>query len=727
MKKIVFALITVLLITNFSHAQKRDVTIEDIWSNSTFKAESVYGLRSMNDGLHYTSLEDGKINKYAYEKEGLIETLVSETELQPKGDGKSITIDDYQFSADENKVLIATETEKIYRHSSREIYYVFDLTTKKMSKLTDDKVRYATFSPDGNYIAYVRKNNLFIANINPTAKGSSIQTSYITSDGIFNKVINGATDWVYEEEFAFDKAFFWSPDGKKIAFYRFDETNVKQFSMDIYGTLYPSQDVFKYPKTGEENAKVTIHVYDTETKKTTQLDLGDYEYIPRIKWTKSANTLSIQRMNRHQNVLDLILVNTNDYSQKVVLNETTETYVDITDNLTFLDNEKQFIWTSEKDGYNHIYLYDLKGKLVNQITQGTWDVTSYKGYDESTNTIFYISAEDSPIEKQLYTIGLEGKNKKKLTTKTGQNKAVFSKGFKYYINYHSSASTPNYVTLHDGSGKEKRVLKDNAKLVKTLEEFNISKQEFFSFKTKEGIELNAWMIKPQDFDESKKYPVLMYVYGGPGAQTVKNSWGGSNFFWYQHLASKGYIVVSVDNRGTGSRGAEFKKCTYKELGKYETIDQIASAKYLQSLKYVDGNRIGIWGWSYGGYMSSNCLFKGNDVFKMAIAVAPVTNWRYYDSIYTERYMQTPQENVNGYDDNSPINHVEKLTGKYLLVHGMADDNVHFQNTVELTEALVQANKQFDVMMYPNRNHGIYGGNTRLHLYNKMTDFVLKNL
>jgi len=720
----VFSLLFISLSIN---AQKRNVTLADIWSDGTFAAESVYGLRSMNNGLHYTSLEDGKINKYGYEKEGLIETILSEDELKPSGNGESISIDEYQFSPDESKVLIATETEKIYRHSTREIYYIFDLKTKKLSKLTDDKVRYATFSPDGQNIAYVKKNNLFVANIAPETSRSSIMTRNITSDGVFNKIINGATDWVYEEEFAFDKAFFWSPDGKKIAFYRFDETEVKQFSMDVYGTLYPSQDVFKYPKAGEVNAKVTIHVYNSETQKTTPIDLGEYEYIPRIKWTKSNNSLSVQRMNRHQNLLDLILVNTSDYSQNTILIETAETYIDITDNLTFLNNKKQFIWTSEKDGYNHIYLYDINGKLVNQITQGDWDVSSYEGYDEASRTIFYLSSEGSPIEKQLYAIGLDGKTKKKLTTKPGQNRAVFSKGFKYYINYHSSANTPNYVTLHDGAGIEKRVLKDNAELLKELEKFNISQQEFFTFNTNEGTNLNAWMIKPQDFDESKKYPVLMYVYGGPGAQTVKNSWGGSNFFWYQLLASKGYIIVSVDNRGTGSRGAEFKKCTYKQLGKYETIDQIASAKYLQSLSFVDSNRIGIWGWSYGGYMSSNCLFKGNEVFKMAIAVAPVTNWRYYDSIYTERYMHTPEENANGYDDNSPINHVEKLTGKFLLVHGMGDDNVHFQNAVELAEALVQADKQFGIMYYRNRSHGISGGNTRLHLYNKMTDFVLENL
>ena len=400
----VFSLLFISLALN---AQKRDVTLADIWSERTFAAESVYGLRSMNNGLHYTSLEDGKINKYGYEKEGLIETILSEDELKPSGNGESISIDEYQFSPDESKVLIATETEKIYRHSTREIYYIFDLKTKKLSKLTDDKVRYATFSPDGKNIAYVKRNNLFVANIAPETSRSSIMTRNITSDGVFNKIINGATDWVYEEEFAFDKAFFWSPDGKKIAFYRFDETEVEQFSMDVYGTLYPSQDVFKYPKAGEVNAKVTIHVYNSETQKTTPIDLGKYEYIPRIKWTKSNNSLSVQRMNRHQNVLDLILISTSDYSQNIILNETTETYIDITDNLTFLNNKKQFIWTSEKDGYNHIYLYDINGKLVNQVTQGNWDVSSYEGFDEASSTIFYLSSEGSPIEKQLYSIGLD--------------------------------------------------------------------------------------------------------------------------------------------------------------------------------------------------------------------------------------------------------------------------------------------------------------------------------
>jgi dipeptidyl-peptidase 4 len=432
-------------------------------------------------------------------------------------------------------------------------------------------------------------------------------------------------------------------------------------------------------------------------------------------------------MNRHQNVLNLYLVNSNSGESKLLLSETANTYIDISDNLTFLSDQTGFIWTSEKDGYNHIYHYDITGTLIKQVTSGKWDVIGYKGMDEKSGTIFYISAEDSPLERYLYTIKNDGTQKKKISSGKGTNDAVFSEGMKYFINYHTDANNPMHITLHDASGKEIRVLKSNEKLRTELAKYTFSKKEFFSFKNPEGTELKGWMIKPWNFDASKKYPVLMFVYGGPGSQTVQDNWGGANFLWYQYLASKGFIVASVDNRGTGARGAEFKKITYKQLGKYETEDQISAAKYLGSLPFADATRIAIQGWSYGGYMSSLCITKGADVFKAAIAVAPVSNWRYYDSIYTERYMQTPQENDKGYDENSPINHMDKLKGKYLLVHGTADDNVHFQNSVELVNALIKANKQFDFYIYPDKNHSIFGGNSRLHLYTKMTDFLLQNL
>lgn len=707
---------------------KRSFTLEEIWKENKFKMEMVSGLNSMKDGVHYTSLESdstgGFIVKYSYKTGLAVDTIITPEMLVPEGGAKPVEVESYQFSSEETKLLLSSESEAIYRHSSKEYYYVYDLKSAKLSKLSEEKVRLAEFSPAGNFVAYVKDNNLFIKDITPGA-GSEAP---ITTDGKWNEIINGAADWVYEEEFSFDKAFSWSPDGKKIAYYRFDESKVKEFSMDMFGTLYPSQYRFKYPKAGEDNAKVSIHIYNLETKQSRKVNIGNnYEYVPRIKWTKDADVLSIQTMNRHQGALDLILANSETGETKYILSEKSDTYIDISDDLTFLDDKKHFIWTSEKSGYNHIYLYKLNGELVRQVTNGNWDVTGFRGIDEESKTLFYISAEDSPIVRKLYSISLDGSGKKKLSDKNGFNEADFSGKFQYYINYFSNSYGPYHITLNDASGREIRVLKDNQPLKDTLALYNISVKEFFKFKTSENVLLNGWMIKPQNFDSTKKYPVFMFVYGGPGSQTVQNNWSGGNFLWYQYLAQKGYIVVSVDNRGTGARGSAFKKCTYKELGKLETIDQVEAAKYLGSLPWVDKNRIGIQGWSYGGYMSSLCITKGADVFKMAIAVAPVTNWRFYDSIYTERYMQTPQENPGGYDDNSPINHVDKLKGKYLLVHGTADDNVHFQNSVEMVNALVKANKQFDLFFYPDKNHGIYGGNARLHLYTMMTNYILENL
>ena len=727
---------------------KRNFTLEEIWKENKFKAETVDGLISMKDGIHYTSLEsngtENFIVKYSYKTGKATDTLVKQNELIPEGKENPIEIESYQFSADETRVLISSETESIYRHSTRELYFVYDFKTEKLSPLTETKVRLAEFSPEGNKVAFVNENNLFVKDLI-----SGTETA-VTKDGKWNETINGATDWVYEEEFSFDKAFFWSPDGKKIAFYRFDESRVKEFSLEKYGSLYPAQYRYKYPKAGEENAKVSIRIFDIETLKSIPVEgaqttaglaggTEETEYIPRIKWTQDPGLLSVQKMNRHQNKLDLLLADASTGKTKTILSETSLTYIGISNDLTFFDDKKHFIWTSEKSGFNHIYLYETNGKLIRQITNGNWDVSDFKGVDEKNQTLFYISSEESPIVRKLYSIKIDGTGKKTLTGKNGFNEASFSGQFQYYINYFSDAYTPYQITLNDASGKEIRVIKDNRTLKDTLGLYTITIKEFFKFtpksaegaKTSESYSLNGWMIKPANFDSSKKYPVLMYVYGGPGIQTVENKWGGGNELWYQYLSQKGYIIVSVDNRGTGARGAEFKKCTYKELGKLETIDQVEAAKFLGSLSFVDKSRIGIQGWSYGGYLSSLCITKGNSikegVFKMAIAVAPVTNWRFYDSIYTERYMQTPQENPNGYDDNSPINHVDELKGKYLLVHGTADDNVHFQNSVEMVNALVNANKQFDLFYYPDKNHGIYGGNTRLHLYTKMTNFILENL
>ena len=702
-------------------AQEKMIQLEDIWASRTFSPEWVWGINSMNDGVHYSSLNYGEnnvyITQYSYETGDSISTIVDSKDL----DG--ISFSDYSFSEDEKKVLLPTETESIYRYSTRSNYYVYDRETKIAEELSEGKQRLAQFSPDASKVAFVKENNIFIKDI---INNTELQ---VTFDGEINKIINGATDWVYEEEFAFDNGMQWNASGNKIAYYRFDEEKVPEFSMDLFTDLYPSQSQFKYPKAGETNSTIELFIYDLDSNKTTKANINTEEefYIPRIKWTLDENVLSVQRMNRHQNQLDFILVDAKDGSSQTIFTENDAAYIDVTDNLTFLNDGKYFIWTSEKSGYNHIYLYNLKGKQVRQITKGNYDVTDFYGIDESNNTVYFASSERSPMHRDVYAIQLNGKNKKTLTNKIGTNSATFSTNYKYFINQYSNANTPYYFSLYDAKGNEVRILKDNINLNNSLAEYALSQKEFFNFKTTEGIDLNGWMMKPHNFDETKQYPVFMYLYGGPGSQQVTDSWGGSNFLWYQMLTQQGYIVACVDNRGTGARGSEFKKCTYQQLGKLETEDQIEANRYLANLPYVDGSRIGIFGWSYGGYMSSLCLLKGADEFKMAIAVAPVTNWRYYDSIYTERYMRTPQENASGYDDNSPINHVEKLKGKYLLVHGSADDNVHYQNTMEMTNALVNANKQFDLFIYPNKNHGIYGGYTRLHLFTKMTNFIKENL
>jgi dipeptidyl-peptidase-4 len=570
-------------------------------------------------------------------------------------------------------------------------------------------------------VAYAKNNNLFIKNLETN------EVTQVTFDGKKNHIINGICDWVYEEEFAFVKAFEWSSDSKNIAFLRFDETQVPTFSMDITGNdLYPTQQVFKYPKAGEKNAEVTLNIYNLSSAKTSKINLGDYEYIPRIKWTNDADFVAVTTLNRHQNDLKLYFVNATDFTSKVILNEIDAAYVDVHDNLTFL-SDNSFIWTSEQDGFNHIYHYTNSGKLLHQLTAGNWEVTNFYGVNEKNKTAYYQSTEDGSINRTIYAVDLNGKNKKRISNNSGTNDASFSKNFNYFINVFSDANTPPIYTLHTGEGKQLKEVLNNNRLLVRLEAYNLSKKEFFTLKTENG-NFNTWMLKPSNFDSTKVYPLFMTQYSGPGSQSVSNSWNTANDYWYQYLAEQGYIVACVDGRGTGYKGADFKKVTYKELGKYEVEDQIDAAVELGKLAYIDKDEIGIWGWSYGGFMASNCLFKGADVFKMAIAVAPVTSWRFYDSVYTERFMQTPQENPSGYDDNSPLNYADKLEGKFLLVHGSGDDNVHVQNTMRLTNALIEANKPFEQAIYPDRAHGIYKGrNTRLHLFTKMTNFIEENL
>lgn len=722
--KLVYGLLAFFLTAStLVTAQQKELTLEEIW-DGTFKQERLESLQSLNNGKEFVVLNfDGEtstssIDVYSYKTGKKTRTLLNSADLD-----ELQYFQDFSFSDNESKIILVTQLSYIFRRSTRGIFYVYDLKTKELQKISDDMIREPTLSPNGNKVAYVYENNIFVKDL------SSQEVVQVTEDGEVNKIINGVTDWVYEEEFSFVQAYQWNSTGEKIAFLRFDETEVPEFSMDFYGTdLYPTTHTFKYPKAGEKNSEVSLHMYDVSENEISDVNLGDYSdfYIPRIKWTNDPSVLSVQVLNRHQNILDLIFVDAQTNEANVVLEETDEAYVDVTDNLTFL-NDNSFIWTSEKDGWNHIYHYGKTGKLLNQVTEGNWEVTNYYGFDPKSKKIFYQSTENGSINRDVFSIGANGKNKKRLTEKTGQNSADFSADYTYFINSYTSATTPYEFTLHLAkNGKPVRSIKDNKDLLARISEYEFSPKEFSTIAVN-GNDLNMWMIKPPKFDPSFEYPLFITQYSGPGSQEVSNSFYSTNDYWFELLANKGYIVVAIDPRGTGFKGADFKKVTQNELGKYEVEDIIQAAKQLGEREYIDSENIGIWGWSYGGFMSSNAIFQGNDTFKMAIAVAPVTSWRFYDSVYTERYMTTPQENPSGYDENSPLSHVNELKGDFLLIHGSGDDNVHVQNSMRMIEALIQANKQFDWAIYPDKNHGIYGGNTRLHLFTLMTNFIEEHL
>ena len=719
-KKLLFLFLSI----SISLTAQDKITLEQIWGGA-FRTEQMQELQSMNNSNEYTILNYDRSSRVFSIDLYDFATLEKKSTLFSTRDFKELkVIDSYSFDTSEKKILIASNSEYIYRRSFTADFFVYDIQTKNLQKVTNKKIQEPLFTPNGKSVVYAFENNLYLYDLDTKREIP------ITIDGKQNQIINGITDWVYEEEFAFVRAFDISKNGNYIAYIRFDETEVPEFSMDVYGNgLYPSQHVFKYPKAGEKNAEVSLHLYDISTKSTKKINLGNYTdyYIPRIKWTNDAHLLSVQVINRHQNNLDFHFVDAKTATSKIILNEKDKYYIDITDNLTFLD-DNSFIWTSEKDGFNHIYHYDKNGKLLNQITKGNWEVTNYYGYDAKTKTIFYQSVENGSTNRDVYKIGLNGKNKVRLSKKDGTSKATFSPNYQYFINSFSSANTPPKYTLNEvKSGKEIKTIIDNSALKDKLKKFDLPEKEFFELTTEKGHKLNAWMIKPKNFNPNKKYPVLMHQYSGPGSQQVDNAWNSSDDYFHYMLTQEGYIIVTVDGRGTGYKGAEFKKCTYKELGKYEVEDQIDAAKVIGNYPYVDKSRIGIWGWSYGGFMSSNCILKGNDVFSFAIAVAPVTSWRLYDTIYTERFMQTPQENPSGYDENSPLFFAKNLKGNYMIIHGSADDNVHVQNTMLMVEALIQNNKQFEWAIYPDKNHGIYGGATRLQLYTKMKNFILEKL
>ncbi len=716
-------LLLLLLFPLLTIAQTKKITLEDIYKENTFRAESVPGFRTMKDGRFYTQGDKTGLLKKNFITGETEATLINASDVKNEA-GNTLSLSDIEWNNDEQKILVFTNREKIYRRSSKAIVFAYDLQSKKSIKIDEDKILHATYSPDGSMVAFVKNNNLFYKNL-VTGK-----TTQITTDGKWNNIINGNSDWVYEEEFGFSKAFQWSSNGTYIAYYKFDESKVPEYNMTMFNGLYPTDYSYKYPKAGEPNSIIEIHTYQVSNGNDVKVDIGSETdiYIPRIKWTTDDNKLAVAWMNRLQNNLKWLVADAKTGATTILYNETNKYYVDITDDLQFLPGGKQFIISSEKDGYNHIYLYNMDGSLHTQLTKGNFDVENIIGIDEIYKTVYYTAAYYSPMDRQLFSVMYGDKKiKTQLITKgAGVHKISMNSNNTYYVDNYSTLNTPATIAIYNTKGEQIKQLKNNGELKQKMNDYGWSNAQLIKVPNSKGDSLNGWMLKPSNFDPSKKYPVLFCNYGGPGSQQVTDAWGKVSF-WHQLLAQQGYIVVSFDNTGTGYRGEEFKKKTYLQLGLYEIEDQIDAAKYLGSLTYIDKNRIGHWGWSFGGFMSSLAITKGADVFKAAVAVAPVTTWRYYDNIYTERFMRTPQENPKGYDATAPLNLTEKIKGKFLIIHGTADDNVHFQNSVMMVEKMVQNNIDFESAYYPNKNHGISGGNTTMHIYRKMTDFILNNL
>ena len=695
-----------LILPFLTIAQKKQVTLEDIFKKNTFRGEFVPGF--------VTDTEDHLFNP---------QDVVDAS-------GKQIETREFQVSADKKRILFFNGREPIYRRSSKSTVYVYDVATKKSVLLNNDKVLHPGFSPDGSRLAYVFDNNLYVYDL------ASGKTTAITTDGKWNQVINGNCDWVYEEEFEFTKAYEWSPKGNYIAYYKFDESKVKEYAFTVFDNAYNKQYSYKYPKAGDDNSKVEIHVYNLATGQDVkaQYEQGDI-YIPRIKWTQQDDKLVVYWMNRHQDNLKLLLTDAATGTAQPLYEEKNKYYVEINDNWWFLKDGKNFLFTSEMNGYNQLYLYGMDGKKKVQVNKMKYDVAGVEGVDEANRIVYYTLAYPTGVDRNLFASDFEGKNTWMLTSGRGWHRVELNDSHTQFLDYYSTISTPQVVTLYDIRKTKKvvtavknKVVNQSEKLKKLLDQYDLGSAELIKVPNSKGDTLNGWMLKPAHFEAGKKYPVLFCNYGGPGSQQVANRFGAVSM-WHQLLAQNGFIIVSVDNTGTGYRGEEFKKKTYLQLGKYEIEDQIDAAKYLGTLPYVDRERIGHWGWSYGGFMSSLAITKGADVFKAAIAVAPVTSWRFYDNIYTERYMRTPQENAKGYDDNSPINFTDRIKGRFLIIHGTADDNVHFQNSVEMIKALVKSNIDFESAYYPNKNHGISGmaDNTTFHLYSKMTNWLFQNL
>ena len=732
MKKL-FALLCLFLGVLTLQAQK--VTLQDV-AQGTYRASGIYGIKPMLDGEHYTQISSDRkrIVKYSFKTGEEVETIFDVTTAR---DCSLTSFDDYIMSPDERLILIQTETKPIYRRSFTAVYYIYNVRNNKLEPLSNNGPQQVPlFSPDGNQIAFVRNNNIYLVKLL-----FNNSESQVTKDGEYNKVLNGIPDWVYEEEFGFNRAFDFSADSKMLAYIRFDESAVKMFSFPWYKGMapermqyetYPGSYDYKYPKSGMQNSLVSVHTFDIKSKvtRTMDLQLDKEDYIPRIRFTSDPEKLAIMVLNRHQNRFDLYFANPRSTLCKVAIRDEAPQYIkeQAYANIEFFD--KNIVMMSERDGYNHLYLYTIGGNLVKQITKGDFEVKDFLGWDQNANVFYYTSNEERPLRTAVYKIDAKGK-KTKLSTRVGTNSAIFSHSMKYYINTYSSISTPTRITINNNQGKELKTLMDNAALKEKVARLNMPIKEFFTFTTSDGVKLNGWMMKPANFNPNKKYPVIMHQYSGPGSQQVIDRWNIGSFsdggMFEAYMCDKGFVMVCVDGRGTGGRGAAFEKCTYMFLGVKEAKDQVETAKYLGTLPFVDKNKIGIWGWSFGGYTTLMSMSEGTPVFRAGVAIAAPSDWKFYDTVYTERFMRTPKENGDGYAASSAILRADKLHGSLLLIHGTADDNVHFQNCAEYSEALVQANKQFDMQIYTNRNHGIAGGNTRNHLMNRVANFFMEEM
>ncbi len=709
-------------------AQEPVLSVERLFATRDFATDRV-DLDWMEDGRHYVLLERADDNTDLYKVDiasGDRELLLSGSALVPPGAAEPVRIASYDFSADGTLLLIATDVQRLWRRSRTAIYYVWDFEAETLTPVSTQSGRqaYAKLSPDGTRVAFVRENNIYVTEL---ASGTE---RALTEDGGAN-IINGTTDWVYEEELSLVDGFRWSPDGERIAFWRFDQSAIPPFYLIDQNELYPELTAVRYPKAGTDNSDVRLGVVELESGATTWVEVEpgyDEYYIARMDFAHSPTEIWLQVLNRHQSRMDLMIADVRTGAARVIMSDTDDAWLDIDYNsLIWIEDGNEFLYLSERDGYGQLFLFRRDGSLVRKLTTQTWDVTDVYGVDQRRGLVYFAGAGEGPLHRTLYRIDLDGQNLTMISGATGSYSASFDPTFEYYVETYSEAAVPPLQTLRRRDGEALRVLTDNAAVRERLAALKLSAPEFITVPAAEGVELHAWMIKPPDFDPAKRYPLLMYVYGGPGSQTVRDSWGGSRYLWHQLLASEGYLVASVDNRGTGARGAAFKKITYLDLGEYESADQVAAARYFAGLPYVDGARIGIWGWSYGGYMATLCLLKGAGVFKAAIAGAPVTDWRLYDTIYTERYMRTPQENPEGYARSAPLAYADQMEGHLLLIHGTGDDNVHPQNTFQLIDRLIAANKQFELRLYPNHAHGIRGSVPQVNLYTMMKEFLEENL